>query len=206
MTTVSLLPYVRKLQSDTLPEKRSVKLVLNTLGKMHKTEFCLNIYTDGRNTNLANGYPLSICIKDELENSLLKIQGFADGNSGISLVKADGIVHRMFINSDGRFRFGTYSNGIWNIADVITNADIQAGNTPLGDCVPGKTTDFQIIFPKPFSSIPKVMVCLRSSSQSEKYGLLTPYVANISKTSFTFRVANAHTTLLTPGGTWYAML
>ena len=93
-----------------------------------------------------------------------------------------------------------------NIADVITNADIQAGNTPLGDCVPGKTTDFQIIFPKPFSSIPKVMVCLRSSSQSEKYGLLTPYVANISKTSFTFRVANAHTTLLTPGGTWYAML
>lgn len=173
---------------------------------MHKTEFCLNIYTDGRNTNLANGYPLSICIKDELENSLLKIQGFADGNSGISLVKADGIVHRMFINSDGRFRFGTYSNGIWNIADVITNADIQAGNTPLGDCVPGKTTDFQIIFPKPFSSIPKVMVCLRSSSQSEKYGLLTPYVANISKTSFTFRVANAHTTLLTPGGTWYAML
>ncbi|RGC58004.1 hypothetical protein DW690_19570 [Dorea longicatena] len=158
------------------------------------------------NTNLANGYPLSICIKDELENSLLKIQGFADGNSGISLVKADGIVHRMFINSDGRFRFGTYSNGIWNIADVITNADIQAGNTPLGDCVPGKTTDFQIIFPKPFSSIPKVMVCLRSSSQSEKYGLLTPYVANISKTSFTFRVANAHTTLLTPGGTWYAML
>lgn len=33
-------------------ENRSVKLVLNTLGKMHKTEFCLNIYTDGRNTNL----------------------------------------------------------------------------------------------------------------------------------------------------------
>ncbi len=31
----------------------SFKLVLPTLGKMHKTEFCLNIYTDGRNTNLA---------------------------------------------------------------------------------------------------------------------------------------------------------
>ena len=30
------------------------KLVLNTLGKMHKTEFCLNIYTDGRNTNFNN--------------------------------------------------------------------------------------------------------------------------------------------------------
>ena len=59
MTTVSLLPYVRKLQSDTLPEKRSVKLVLNTLGKMHKTEFCLNIYTDGRNTNLEGYYSLS---------------------------------------------------------------------------------------------------------------------------------------------------
>ncbi|MCH1953714.1 hypothetical protein MCJ35_31485 [Enterocloster sp. OA13] len=33
---------------------RLSKLVLNTLRKMHKTEFCLNIYTDGRNTNLAN--------------------------------------------------------------------------------------------------------------------------------------------------------
>ena len=52
MTTVSLLPYVRKLQSDTLPEKRSVKLVLNTLRKMHKSEFWMNFYTDGRNTNL----------------------------------------------------------------------------------------------------------------------------------------------------------
>jgi hypothetical protein len=89
---------------------------------------------------------------------------------------------------------------------VLTNADIQAGNTPLGDCVPGKTTDFQITFPKPFPTIPKVMVCLRSSSQSEKYGLLTPYVANISTTGFTFRVANAHTGQLTPGGTWHAML
>ena len=28
------------------------KLVLNTLREMHKTDFCLNIYTDGRNTNL----------------------------------------------------------------------------------------------------------------------------------------------------------
>ena len=52
MTTVSLLPYVRKLQSDTLPEKRSVKLVLKTLRKMHKSEFWMNFYTDGRNTNL----------------------------------------------------------------------------------------------------------------------------------------------------------
>ena len=32
------------------------KLVLNTLGKMHKTEFCLNIYTDGRNTNLTERF------------------------------------------------------------------------------------------------------------------------------------------------------
>lgn len=35
------------------------KLVLNTLRKMHKTEFYLNIYTDGRNTNLRGYYCLS---------------------------------------------------------------------------------------------------------------------------------------------------
>lgn len=29
-----------------------VKLVLNTLRKMHKSEFWMNFYTDGRNTNL----------------------------------------------------------------------------------------------------------------------------------------------------------
>lgn len=31
-----------------------VKLVLNTLRKMHKSEFWMNFYTDGRNTNFSN--------------------------------------------------------------------------------------------------------------------------------------------------------
>ena len=31
-----------------------IKLVLNTLRKMHKSEFWMNFYTDGRNTNLIN--------------------------------------------------------------------------------------------------------------------------------------------------------
>lgn len=78
ITTVSLLPYVRKLQSETLLENRSVKLVLNTLGKMHKTEFCLNIYTDGRNTNLEVMYDSEVITSQET------IQSYAE------LLPADG--------------------------------------------------------------------------------------------------------------------
>lgn len=33
-----------------------VKLVLNTLRKMHKSEFWMNFYTDGRNTNLTERF------------------------------------------------------------------------------------------------------------------------------------------------------
>lgn len=98
----------------------------------------------------------------------------------------------------------TQTWGKWN--RMLTNSDRQFGNAPLGDCAAGKTTDFQISFPEPFPALPKVIVCLRSSSKTEKYGLLTPFVADITTTGFTFRIANAHTTSLTPGGTWYAML
>ena len=76
------------------------------------------------NSNLANGYPSSICVKDELENSLIKIQGFADGNAGISLNKADGTKYRIFLNADGRLRYGKYINA-WNVSDVLTNADYE---------------------------------------------------------------------------------
>lgn len=89
---------------------------------------------------------------------------------------------------------------------TLTNADFQAENIALGKCPGNSITDFQITFPQPFPAIPKVMVCLRSSSKSEKYGMLTPYIASISKTGFTFRVANAHTGELEPGGTWYASI
>ena len=77
------------------------------------------------NSNLANGYPSSICVKDELENSLIKIQGFADGNAGISLNNANGTIHRLFFNSDGRLRYGKYNN-TWSVSDILTNADYKA--------------------------------------------------------------------------------
>ena len=89
---------------------------------------------------------------------------------------------------------------------TLTNADFQCGNAALGDCSAGKITDFKITFPKAFSTIPYVIVCLRSTSTSEKYGLLTPYPTDITTKGFTFRVANAHTTTLSPGGTWYASI
>ena len=97
---------------------------------------------------------------------------------------------------------GTWSR--WNA--ITTSADFQCGNAALGDCSAGKITDFKITFPKAFSTIPYVIVCLRSTSTSEKYGLLTPYPTDITTKGFTFRVANAHTTTLSPGGTWYASI
>lgn len=77
-----------------------------------------------QNSDLAEGYPSAIAVKDGMTENLIKIQGFADGNAGISLYKSDGIIHRIFLNADGRFRFGTYDNSSWIVANVVTNADI----------------------------------------------------------------------------------
>ena len=189
---------------------------------MYKIEFCLNFYTDVRNNNLGDFKFYGTLESLGISGTNLTYQDFVDHmpvNSvlscrvnGVSFMPTTGEYYLKATctgyNASKRINFEAIA--MYGTADqwetVLTNADIQAGNTPLGDCVPGKTTDFQITFPKPFPTIPKVMVCLRSSSQSEKYGLLTPYVANISTTGFTFRVANAHTGQLTPGGTWHAML
>ena len=45
---------------------------------MHKTEFCLNIYTDGRNTNLIKNKFVSIPAKYVRANELTLIASFGD--------------------------------------------------------------------------------------------------------------------------------
>ena len=99
------------------------------------------------NSNLANGYPSSICVKDELENSLIKIQGFADGNAGISLNNADGTKYRIFLNADGRLRYGKYINA-WNVSDVLTNdhfltkiVSLNQVTVPANAGITGSTTN-----------------------------------------------------------------
>ena len=77
-----------------------VKLVLNTLGKMHKTEFCLNIYTDGRNTNLADAI-----IKSTYKTAL----------------RSPDKTHTLGIHDNG--------TAYMDDTKVITNADLIHGNT-----------------------------------------------------------------------------
>lgn len=156
------------------------------------------------NSNLANGYPLSICIKDELENSLLKIQGFADGNAGISLNKDDGTIYRIFLNADGRLRFGKYNNN-WSISDVLTNANIQRGRTTVIELPPGEITSKHYTFPKQFSSTPNVVATLFSNSTSIKYGLLTMTVHNITATGFDLRFYNNADIKFAPAVDWIAV-
>ena len=157
-----------------------------------------------QNSNLANGYPLSICIKDELENSLLKIQGFADGNAGISLNKDDGTIYRIFLNADGRLRFGKYNNN-WSISDVLTNANIQRGRTTVIELPPGEITSKHYTFPKQFSSTPNVVATLFSNSTSIKYGLLTMTVHNITATGFDLRFYNNADIKFAPAVDWIAV-
>ena len=155
------------------------------------------------NSNLANGYPSSICVKDELKNSLIKIQGFSDGNAGISLNKADGTIHRLLFNSDGRLRYGKYNN-TWSISDILTNLEVQRGSTPGISCAANAITESTITFPNAFKSAPKVVVGFYSDTKLAAYGMMTPMVCNVTTTNFKVRIANASNTALTPAIYWIA--
>ena len=155
------------------------------------------------NRNLANGYPSSICVKDELKNSLIKIQGFSDGNAGISLNKADGTIHRLLFNSDGRLRYGKYNN-TWSISDILTNLEVQRGSTPGISCAANAITESTITFPNAFKSAPKVVVGFYSDTKLAAYGMMTPMVCNVTTTNFKVRIANASNTALTPAIYWIA--
>ena len=89
------------------------KLVLNTLGKMHKTEFCLNIYTDGRNTNLGN-----------YEKRIVQGNPF----TGIDSLYADGKKTRLYVSNKGivsLYTSASDNDSSWvKKGDVITNADM----------------------------------------------------------------------------------
>lgn len=156
------------------------------------------------NSNLANGYPTKITIKDGLKNSLLKIQGFEDGNAGISLNKDDGTIYRIFLSADGRLRFGKYNNN-WSISDVLTNANIQRGRTTVIELPPGEITSKHYTFPKQFSSTPNVVATLFSNSTSIKYGLLTMTVHNITATGFDLRFYNNADIKFAPAVDWIAV-
>uniref|UniRef100_UPI0035612EDF H-type lectin domain-containing protein n=1 Tax=Enterocloster aldenensis TaxID=358742 RepID=UPI0035612EDF len=156
-----------------------------------------------QNSNLANGYPSSICVKDELKNSLIKIQGFSDGNAGISLNKADGTIHRLLFNSDGRLRYGKYNN-TWSISDILTNLEVQRGSTPGISCAANAITESTITFPNAFKSAPKVVVGFYSDTKLAAYGMMTPMVCNVTTTNFKVRIANASNTALTPAIYWIA--
>lgn len=146
--------------------------------------------------NTANTATLSNLPDGVTSGFRLEVKANTGAGWNKQIMYPNGSVQRIWIRQQGGGWTDWYS--------TISNADFQSGNAALGDCAAGKTTDFKIVFPQPFASTPNVIICLRSSSTSDKYGLLTPYVANISTTGFTFRVANAHTSTLTPGGTWCA--
>lgn len=118
--------------------------------------------------------------------------------------KADGTIYRLFLNSDGRLRFGKYNNN-WSISDVLTNANIQRGRTTLIELPPGEITSKHYTFPKQFSSTPNVVATLFSNSTSIKYGLLTMTVNNITATGFDLRFYNNADIKFAPAVDWIAV-
>ena len=136
------------------------------------------------NSNLANGYPTKITIKDGLKNNLLKIQGFEDGNAGISLNKDDGTIYRIFLNADGRLRYGKYINA-WSLADILTRADVQSGSASVNLTANG-TTEFKVTFPKAFLANPNIYVNVVTSRPD----LRSASVVSRTTSGFTGAVSN----------------
>ena len=190
---------------------------------MQEDDFCLNFYTDVRNTNLDDRNAVDdlqavadvglytrriVRCNSDTANTPYKagLTGAGYGTAYIGMISVNSGTILYVCDSFPRAFLRAKDGGNWgDWVQINTKADLQMGNTPLGNCAAGNTTDFEITFPQPFFTTPRVIVSLRSSSTSKDYGLLTAYPVSISKTGFTFRVANAGTSQMTPGGTWIAM-
>ena len=113
---------------------------------MHKTDFCLNIYTDGRNTNLGN--KLSKYYSGSFENNPPSGLSINEWDAGWILAKAydDNAVEFKSHWFDG-LMMRKRNNGTWSAYEkVLTNADLanrlvmNTGSTGLQSPFSGSTS------------------------------------------------------------------
>ena len=161
-------------------------MVLNTLGKMHKTEFCLNIYTDGRNTNLKEYYSLKdaitipkgadlnsytefgnfVCYSAETAATLINCPASKGGfvlhvERSTGATNGDFFKQKIIYNTKSctefwRTNVGEAGWGPWIFP--LTNADIQSGAISITPTGINKPTYKQITFPIPYSAAPAIVV------------------------------------------------
>ena len=92
-----------------------VKLVLNTLREMHKTEFCLNIYTDGRNTNLTNTALVANAANTKIElNGPIKVIAYGSDKNKWAFQQqfSDGVILSLGISETEIF-YDYYDGTSW---------------------------------------------------------------------------------------------
>ena len=92
-----------------------VKLVLNTLRKMHKSEFWMNFYTDGRNTNLTNTALVANAANTKIElNGPIKVIAYGSDKNKWAFQQqfSDGVILSLGISETEIF-YDYYDGTSW---------------------------------------------------------------------------------------------
>ena len=76
------------------------------------------------------------------------------------------------------------------------NSNTQSGTTGAVEIAANSTQAVDVVFKKPFNTIPTVVCTLKSGSNITTYGDLTAFVdyASVTKNGFTIKLSNACTT------------
>ena len=76
------------------------------------------------------------------------------------------------------------------------NSKTQSGTTGAVEIAANSTQAVDVVFKKPFNTIPTVVCTLKSGSNITTYGDLTAFVdyASVTKNGFTIKLSNACTT------------
>ena len=201
MATVPSSPYVKqkfdKLNSD--------------LGKYYSLESAIEIKpgTDLNTlTNFGNYYCNSGAETSTLSNCPITGTGFVMHIERVTgSVSGNYLKQRIIVNRKSAVEYWrVVDSGSWgDWVYPLSNADIQQGRIPTLICAPNQITNYTLTFPKAFSSAPKVMVTLNSSTISAKYGSILPFVKNVTLTSCVVCVANNADIQFSPNVDWLAV-
>ena len=98
-----------------------VKLVLNTLRKMHKSEFWMNFYTDGRNTNLTN----PLLVKTFTYAQAITLAPNYGQEVHISITVPEGYIFLCVTNvkSNGDIAYSYYTGSVSNVLTCFVGND-----------------------------------------------------------------------------------
>lgn len=109
------------------------------------------------------------------------------------------------INSIWRYNYHAENSAANGWIKLVSNIDTQTGVISSIPCPAGEITEYNLTFPKPFLTAPKVLLSVASDSSSVKYANLLAFVRTITSTGCVIRIANNSDIQMSPGVEWIAM-